>query len=306
MTRQHLLPCRSFAHTTLKKSFLASTKVAAWFELINTGILLLWTLEFLVKAVAYGMRKYFMMAKIDCLVIPFLYAADAHAMINVFAPPNVAEHFDFLSFVAGFQFLRVLRCTRLLARVKRLKSLFATVELSLTQARNILIIIALAVFIFGVVGMKLFGDVCSNPDADMNDSESTCSVINVRGSFRTITGSMRFLFEIMTNEDSSPLMRDLNSFGDSSKATVSLYFGVFYILSNFILLNLLGAPHSHFLPCHSFSHTILKSPCAEQSRPSSRITSLAWSVSLHFRLSHSFPHTNLKVLVRSRPQTSSI
>ena len=25
-----------------------------------------------------------------------------------------------------------------------------------------------------------------------------------------------------------------------------------------------GAPHQHFLPCHSFSHTNLKSPCAEQ------------------------------------------
>ena len=25
-----------------------------------------------------------------------------------------------------------------------------------------------------------------------------------------------------------------------------------------------GAPHQHFLPCHSFSHTTLKSPCAEQ------------------------------------------
>ena len=26
-----------------------------------------------------------------------------------------------------------------------------------------------------------------------------------------------------------------------------------------------GAPHWHFLPCHSFSHTNLKSPCARQS-----------------------------------------
>ena len=209
-------------------------KIADWFDLINTGILLLWTLEFLIKTVAFGLKRYFMMAKVDCLVIPFLYAADAHAMINVFAPKGIAEHFDFLSFVAGFQFLRVLRCTRLLARVKRLKSLFATVRLSLTQARNILIIMALAVFIFGVVGMKLFGNVCSSPD-------DACSVINTRGSFRDIIGSMSFLFEIMTNEDSSPLMRDINNFGDSSRAVVALYFGVFYMLSNFILLNLLVA-----------------------------------------------------------------
>eukprot|EP01044_Picomonas_judraskeda_P017955 COSAG03_NODE_3468_length_1993_cov_5.644139_2_plen_295_part_00 len=29
-------------------------------------------------------------------------------------------------------------------------------------------------------------------------------------------------------------------------------------------LVLTGAPHAHFLPCHSFSHTHLKSPCVEQ------------------------------------------
>eukprot|EP01044_Picomonas_judraskeda_P007055 COSAG03_NODE_736_length_6038_cov_155.990908_7_plen_217_part_00 len=28
-----------------------------------------------------------------------------------------------------------------------------------------------------------------------------------------------------------------------------------------------GAPHAHSLPCHSFSHTNLKSPCAEQGYP---------------------------------------
>ena len=27
---------------------------------------------------------------------------------------------------------------------------------------------------------------------------------------------------------------------------------------------IIGAPHSHFLPYHSFSHTNLKSPCVEQ------------------------------------------
>ena len=29
-----------------------------------------------------------------------------------------------------------------------------------------------------------------------------------------------------------------------------------------------GAPHQHLLPCHSFSHTNLKSPCADQAEES--------------------------------------
>lgn len=215
-------------------------EIAEWFELINTGILLLWTIEFLIKFAACGFKRYFKTAKIDCLVIPFLYAADAHAMINVFAPTQIAEHFDFLSFVAGFQFLRVLRCTRLLVRIPRLRSLFATVELSLGQTKNVLIILCLVIFIWGVVGMKLFGNVC-NPDAVAEDATSTCDVINTRGTFRSISGSMAFLFEITTNEDSSPLMRDLNDNGASSRLVVSLYFSTFYMLSNFVLLNLLVA-----------------------------------------------------------------
>ena len=34
-----------------------------------------------------------------------------------------------------------------------------------------------------------------------------------------------------------------------------------------------GVPHQHFLPCHSFSHTHLKSPCAEQGSMTSSIGS---------------------------------
>ena len=37
-----------------------------------------------------------------------------------------------------------------------------------------------------------------------------------------------------------------------------------------------GAPHSHLLPCHSVSHTNLKSPCVEQAVRSQRRSQKAW------------------------------
>ena len=60
--------------------------------------------------------------------------------------------------------LRVFRLTRLLVRIDRLRSLFATMALSRAQAKNIAIIMFLVMFIWGVVGMKLFGIVSSEHD----------------------------------------------------------------------------------------------------------------------------------------------
>jgi hypothetical protein len=68
-------------------------KIAIWFNDINTAILILWTLEFLLKTVAYGFFQYFASAKMDCLVIPFLWSADVHAIINLYFPAAIASHF---------------------------------------------------------------------------------------------------------------------------------------------------------------------------------------------------------------------
>ena len=127
----------------------------------------------------------------------------------------------------------MLRLTRLLTRITRLRSLFATVELSLAQAKNIMVIIGLAMFIWGVVGMKLFGHICTELPHD-------CAVLNVRCSFKSITQSMSLLFELATNEDASPIMRDLNN-QEPDLTGVWFYFASFYIISNFILLNLFVA-----------------------------------------------------------------
>jgi hypothetical protein len=59
-----------------------------------------------------------------------------------------------------------------------------------------------------------------------------------------------------------------------------------------------GAPHAHFLLCHSFFHTNLKSPCTEQRRQTPRLVaqrslslSLSLTLSLSLSLSLSLFHT---------------
>jgi hypothetical protein len=226
--------------------------VTQWFVELNIAILMLWTLEFVLKTIAFGYSKYFASAKLDCMIIPLLWLADILAFINAFLPA-IGQHLEFLNFLAGLQFLRVLRLTRLLTRITRLRSLFATVELSLMQAKNIMIIIALVVFIWGVAGMKIYGNVCSRATHEYDSSEgkmmpssssakfvSGCEVINVRASFESITKAMRLMFELATNQDASPVIRDIKANTDSS-SWVTPFFATFYVVSNFILLNLFVA-----------------------------------------------------------------
>ena len=217
-------------------------EVEEWFVEMNTAVLILWTLEFLLKTVAQGFLKYFATAKMDCLVIPLLWSADVHSIINVYAPAAIAKQFDFLGFVAAFQFLRVLRLTRLLVRVQRLRSLFATIELSLPQAKNIMVIMSMVIFVFGVLAMKLFGNICPPPlDDDMLQEQHNqgpgCDVINQQGTFRDIGSSMAMLFELMTNQDVAPIMRDIERNGGADLPYFT-FFGLFWLLANFILLNL--------------------------------------------------------------------
>ena len=103
-----------------------------------------------------------------------------------------------------------------------------------------MIIILLMIFIYGVIGMKLFGNLCGE---GASGGAARCAVLRVRCSFHSITESMNLLFELATNQDSSGVMRDIYGSGGGS-AFVWWYFTTFYIISNFILINLFvaGAP----------------------------------------------------------------
>ena len=116
-----------------------------------------------------------------------------------------------------------------------------------------MIIIALVVFIWGVAGMKIYGNVCSRATHEYDSNEgkmmpssssakfvSGCEVINVRASFESITKAMRLMFELATNQDASPVIRDIKANTDSS-SWVTPFFATFYVVSNFILLNLFVA-----------------------------------------------------------------
>eukprot|EP01052_Picozoa_sp_SAG31_P021248 SAG31_NODE_1633_length_7689_cov_3.155599_2_plen_1828_part_00 len=211
--------------------------VAKYFELIEALVLLLWIFEFFGKAVAWSPQSYFLREKIDCVVIPILIFPQIHSAIDVYLP-SVAPKIAFLDFIAGLQFLRVLRLTRLLQRSRLLAAMFSTIRISLPQVKNILIVILLLIFIYGVLGMKVYGNVCATASRAQR-----CEALGHRATFQTTHSSMVLLFQIMTGEDTSRIMRDIMNECGSDCSTSFLWFYVvsYHILTNIIFLNLFVA-----------------------------------------------------------------
>ena len=80
------------------------------------------------------------------------------------------------------------------ARSARLKQLMLTIEVSMPQAKNILIILLLVFYIFGIAGMKLYGGVCTEPGAPSavlsGFNYRRCKYLNRHDNFDSISSSM--------------------------------------------------------------------------------------------------------------------
>jgi hypothetical protein len=189
------------------------------------------------RSIAFGFKAFFSSAKLDFLVILILWLCQIQLIITT----RFAEYHQyvwFLDFIAGFQFLRVLRLTKLLSQNERLSMLFATVEISLPQAKNISVIMGLVLYIYGVTGMKIYGNVCNpdNPPEDDSVGDGICITIGERFNFWDISSSMSLMFQLATGFDSADLMKDINAETDGK--IVFMFFVSFYVMSNYVLLNL--------------------------------------------------------------------
>uniref|UniRef100_A0A7S3Y434 Ion transport domain-containing protein n=1 Tax=Heterosigma akashiwo TaxID=2829 RepID=A0A7S3Y434_HETAK len=123
-----------------------------------------------------------------------------------------------------FRVLRTARVLRLVKKNRGLKDLFQTLVYSLASLVNVGSLLVLLIFVYGVMGMNLFGEVA-------NDGEWITEFNN----FRTFVWSVLVLFRCATGESWNGLMHELMRQGH----TVALPFFVTYaLLCNFLLLNL--------------------------------------------------------------------
>lgn len=138
--------------------------VSGWFYEIQRLILLVWTFEMIAKIIALGVHVYISKNTADFSIILILYLVQIKVAIDTFwaDDPAVRDIMQYADVVNIFEFLRVVRLNNLLKRSKRLRNLMTTIVISIPQAINIMIILLLVFYIFGVLGMKLYGGFCTD------------------------------------------------------------------------------------------------------------------------------------------------
>ena len=196
--------CLAVAHYP-KSDFLAIL------DAMNTFFLVVFTVELLVKVLAYGLKGYLTEAwnRMDMFVVAMSWAG------------------RFMSVRSGAELARVFRTARVFLvfhKVEGLTTLFSTILAVLPSAFYMIVLIFLLFFVYAVLGMQLFGDEpCVHPN------------YNADNNFSDFTHSMKLLFQITVGQSMTYISHDLRHHGIH---VVFMYFGSFYIWSSYVMMNL--------------------------------------------------------------------
>ena len=207
----------------------------ATFEVLHSIFAVVFFLEVVLKVIGFGPRAYW---------------SNAWNRFDFFVVLSSGIQFVVQDF-AMLQAVRALRALRILLLVKRaqsLKTIISTLILSVPPTLNIMAIMALLIFMYGVVGMQMFGGVPYNTRIHQYDN------------FDNIFNAMRLLFQVMTGQDFLGIVNELRD--PPNNCTFAFgYFGSFYALAVYIGLNIfiaallqvsrlctVGAFYGHKLP----------------------------------------------------------
>jgi hypothetical protein len=191
-------------------------------EISNIIFLLIFTVETTIKMTGLGVRSYFEFSNWNRLDFGIVLLS----WISVAA--------DGLSVFSGGRALRVFRVLLLLRNTASLQTLLRTLVLSLPPVINITSLLMLVLFVFGILGMQLFGGL---PHGEPNQD-----AINEFDNFDSIFAAMRVLFQIATGQDWVSKVQELEEKMIADNYTgVSLvmpFMVAYYVSSVFVFINL--------------------------------------------------------------------
>ena len=194
-------------HVGMEKSW------AENFQQANLVFLIIFTIEMFLRLLALGPVDYFRdnWLKVDAAIV-------------------ITSWFTIMfETYSGFQAIRALRVLRILMLLKNaetLRSLFATMVLSLPPAANLTALLFLVLFVFAVIGMQLYGNMARGPYINDNDN------------FDNVVNAMCLLFQISTGQDFMNLTYEMEIAG---QPLVFAYFCSFIITSIWVFFNLFVA-----------------------------------------------------------------
>jgi hypothetical protein len=201
----------------------------------NIGFVVIFTIEAVLKLIGLAPKQYFRRGwnQFDFGLVLLSY---------------IGMIFNLGSLAGLFRIFRVARVFRLIKSLKGLRILFQTVLIALPSVVNVGTILLLCMFIFAVMGMNLF----SHTKWQEN--------LNRHANFWSFDKAMMTLFRCFTGESYNAIMHDatvqppycsavewvdINGItrpGNCGLAISSpIYFCMFFLIANYILLNLLVA-----------------------------------------------------------------
>lgn len=186
----------------------------------NTGFLIFFTIEIVIKMIGYGAKRYFRdaFAFMDLAVVGSCWVS---LLVGV---------------RSGLEVLRVCRVFRVflvLNHFEGLMALFSTVMHSIPAAVDVCLISLLLFFIYAIIGMTLFGDVATL------DCDILCpGRLNRADNFSNFGHAMQLLFQTSTGQCIYNLMHDLERAG-SGKLFIFVYFASFKFMADFVFVNLI-------------------------------------------------------------------
>ncbi|MEQ2297109.1 Voltage-dependent L-type calcium channel subunit alpha-1F, partial [Ameca splendens] len=190
-------------------------------ERANKILLLLFTLEMLMKMYAFGLQIYFMALfnRFDCFVVCGGILETLLVEMEVIPPIGIS----------------VLRCIRLLRIFKMtphwaaLSDLVTSLLNSMKAICSLLLLLFLFLIIFALLGMQLFGGKFNFDETQMK-----------RSTFDSFPQALLTCFQILTGEDWNAVMYDgIMAYGGPifPNMVVCIYFVILFVCGNYILLN---------------------------------------------------------------------
>ncbi|XP_074536807.1 voltage-dependent L-type calcium channel subunit alpha-1D [Halichoeres trimaculatus] len=190
-------------------------------ERANKILLLLFTLEMLMKMYAFGLQIYFMALfnRFDCIVVFGGILETLLVEMEVIPPIGIS----------------VLRCIRLLRIFKMTRHWAALSDLvnsllnSMKAICSLLLLLFLFLIIFALLGMQLFGGKFNFDETQMK-----------RSTFDSFPQALLTCFQILTGEDWNAVMYDgIMAYGGPifPNMVVCIYFVILFVCGNYILLN---------------------------------------------------------------------
>jgi hypothetical protein len=178
---------------------------------LNTFFLVIFTLEMVIKLLAYSTKGYFQEQwnRMDFAVV-------AMSWVGRFGQVK-----------SGAELARVFRTVRVFLifhKVEGLTTLFSTVLAVLPSAAYMIVLILLLFFVYAILGMQLFGD-----------EPTTHANYNEHNNFSDFVHSMKLLFQITVGQSLTYISHDLRHHG---MHVVFMYFASFYFWSSYVMMNL--------------------------------------------------------------------